>query len=145
MKKIAIFFGIIVIAIVAISYKMIEYQKRQEEIKKANEFYEDYLDREITGTALLTIMNKAVDNNEKNSVEKDKNEKYINNENNSINIDIKMLDRNRTLNMEKILKKEMNDFVTYYGDITFKCTKIEYHEKTSKIKYMLFEQITAPK
>lgn len=145
MKKIAIFFTIIIILIVGLSYMIIDYKNKQEEIKTQNKFYEDYLNREITGTALLTVMNKAVDSNIKNEVKQDEEEKYINNGNNSINIDVKMIDRNKTFNMERILKREMSEFVSFYGDIIFKCTKIEYHEETGRVKYLLFEQITAPK
>lgn len=36
----------------------------------------------------------------------------------------------------------MDKFVQYYGQITFKCTKIEYHKTTKKVKYMYIEQIT---
>ena len=34
----------------------------------------------------------------------------------------------------------MSEFVKYYGQIDFKCVKIEHNLK-NKIKYMLFEQI----
>ena len=36
----------------------------------------------------------------------------------------------------------MDKFVQYYNQIKFKCTKIEYHKSTDKVKYMLIEQIT---
>ena len=53
-----------------------------------------------------------------------------------------MLDTDETYNMETIYKGGMDKFVQYYGSIKFKCTKIEYHNKTQKVKYMLIEQIT---
>ena len=36
----------------------------------------------------------------------------------------------------------MENFIQYYNQIKFKCTIIEYHKDTNKVKYMLFEQIT---
>ena len=51
-----------------------------------------YLNKLITGRELTTVINKAVDNNEKNKVSKDKNGFYLDDNENSINIDVKILD-----------------------------------------------------
>ncbi|MBR0350884.1 MAG: hypothetical protein IJH76_03585 [Clostridia bacterium] len=142
MKKLAIFFVIIIIIVVGVAYLVIDYQNKQNKIKKENQFFESYIGKEISGTELATIINKATDNNFKNEVELDEKNNYINNDNNSIKIDIKMLDNDRTYSMETIYNNKIQNFVSYYGIITFKCTKVEYHESTGKIKYMLFEQIT---
>lgn len=141
MKKITIFFIIVIITVVAISYMFINYKNNQSEIKKENKIYEEYLNKEKIGTEVATIINKAMDSNYKNDVEKDNDGNYINNENNSINIDFKMLDNDKTYRMEAIFKGGISNFTDYYRDIKFKCMKIEYH-KTGRIKYMLFEQIT---
>ena len=125
MKKIAIFFLIIIIIIVGISYMYLNYKVKYNEAQKANMEFESYYDQNIMGTDLTTVINKAVDNNKINEVKQDNKGRYINNDENSINIDIKML-----------------KFVQYYGTIQFKCTKIDYHKTTNKVKYMLFEQIT---
>lgn len=143
MKKIAIFFLIIIIIIVGISYMYLNYKANYNQAKRENMQFESYYNQEIYGSDLATIINKAVDNNETNEIEKDNKGKYINNDNNSINIDIKMLDDDGTIyNMEKIYNGGTTAFVQYYGQIKFKCTKIDYHQKTNKVKYMLFEQIT---
>lgn len=141
MKKITIFFIIVIIIVVAISYMYINYKNNQSEIKKENKIYEEYLNKEKKGTEVATIINKAMDSNYRNDVAKDKNGYYINNENNSINIDFKMLDNDKIYKMEAIFKGGISTFTDYYRDIKFKCMKIEYH-KTGRIKYMLFEQIT---
>lgn len=143
MKKLAIFFLGIVIIVVGISYMYLNYKSSYNEAKRENMQFESYYNEEIYGTDLATIINKAVDNNETNEVQKDNKGKYINNDNNSINIDIKMLDDDGTIyNIEKIYNGGTSTFVQYYSQIKFKCTKIEYHQKTNKVKYMLFEQIT---
>ena len=105
--------------------------------------FENYLNKEIYGSDLSTIINRAVDNNEKNLVQKDNKGVYLNNDNNSINIDVKMIDNESTYKMEKFYRKGMQNFINYYSNIKFKCTKIEYHHNTKKVKYMLFEQITS--
>ena len=43
--------------------------------------------------------------------------------------------------MEALYSGGMDKFVQYYGEIKFKCTKLEYHKTTSRVKYMLFEQL----
>ena len=142
MKKIAIFFGIIVFIVVAMFGIYLNYKNNYNKIQKENRQFESYYNEETYGTNLASIINKAIDSNTKNNIEKDKNGKYIENDTNSINIDIKMIDNDKTYNMEKIYKGGISTFTSYYSQIKFKCTKIDYHKNTGKIKYMLFEQIT---
>lgn len=112
------------------------------EAQRENMKFESYVGQEIYGTELVTIMNKAIDNNQMNEVQKDDKGKYRNNDYNSIQIDIKMLDNEKTYPMETLYSGGMDKFVLYYSEIKFKCTNLEYHEDTNKVKYMLFEQIT---
>lgn len=142
MKKLAIFFLVIIIIIVGISYMYLNYKAQINTAQRENRQLESYNGQEIYGTELTTIINKAFDNNTKNEIEKDGKGKYINNDQNSIQIDIKMLDNEKTYSMENIYNSGMDKFVQYYSEIKFKCTNIEYHKTTKKIKYMLFEQIT---
>ena len=142
MKKLALFFLIVVIIVTGISYMYLNYKANYNEAQKQNKRFESYLGQEIYGSELTTIINKAVDNNENNEVEKDNKGNYINNENNSIQIDINIIDNEKTYKMVMLYQGGMDKFVIYYGEIKFKCTKLEYHSKTNKVKYMLFEQIT---
>lgn len=142
MKKIAIFFVIIIFIVVTMFYLFINYQNNYNEIQKENKEFKDFYHQETYGTNLATLINKAVDSNTKNNIEKDKNGMYIENDTNSIKIDIKMLDNEKTYHMEKIYMGGISTFTLYYAQIKFKCVQIDYHEKTGRIKYMLFEQIT---
>lgn len=142
MKKLAIFFLIVIIIVVGISYIYLNYKANYYEVKKENSELESYYNKEFYGVDVVTIVNKAVNNNTINEVEKDKNNKYIKNDTNSIKIDLKMLDNDKTYDMETIYAGGMDTFLKYYNEIKFKCTKIEYHQKTGKISYMLIEQIT---
>lgn len=142
MKKIAIFFFIIIAIIVGISYFYISYKIEYNQIKQENIQFENYYNKEIYGTELTTIINKAIDRNTINEIDKDKKGFYIDNNENSIHIDIKIIDNDTIYKMETLYQGEMKRFVEYYGQVKFKCTKIEYHNSTNKIKYLLFEQIT---
>lgn len=142
MKKIAIFLFIIIGIVSTISYIYLNNINIYNNAQKENIKFEIYKDKEITGTELASLINRTVDSNSRNEVEKDRTGKYLDNENNSINIDIKFIDDDVTYNIEKIYNKGTNNFLMYYKDIKFKCMNVQYHNKTKQVKYMLFEQIT---
>lgn len=142
MKKIAIFILIIIAIVSTVSYLYLSSINTYRNAQKENAKFEIYLNNEITGTEITTLINKAIDQNKKNEIEKDNKGKYIENDENSLNIDIKFIDDDVTYNMEKIFDRGMENFLTYYRNISFKCSEVQYHEKTNKIKYMLFEQTT---
>ena len=142
MKKIAIFFLIIIIIVVGMSYLYLNYKASYNQAKQKNKQFESYYNEDVYGTDLVTVINKAVDNNLSNEVEKNQKGFFQNNKINSINIDIKIIDNDTVYKMETIYNSGIDNFVQYYGQIKFKCTKIEYHKDTGKIKYLLFEQIT---
>ena len=129
MKKIAIFFIITILIVCAIFAMYISYKANYNMSKKSNLAFEKYLNEEVYGTDLATVINRAVDRNEKND------ENYI-------NIEIKMLDDDSVYKMEKFYNVGIQNFINYYGNIKFKCTDIEYHSATNQVKYLLFEQTT---
>ena len=142
MKKIVIFFVIVIIIICGISYLYLNYKAEFNMTKKANLEFEKYLNEEVYGTDLATIINRAVDNNEKNEVQKNNKAIYLDNDTSSISIEIKMSDNDTIYQMETIYNNGVQNFINYYGNIKFKCIEIKYHNSTNKVKYMLFEQIT---
>ena len=117
-------------------------QSKLQYIKKANLEFENYLNVEVSGTDLVTVMNRAIDSNEKNEVEKNNKGIYKDNEKNSISIEVKITDNDTIYQMETFDKSGMQKFLANYGSIKFKCTSIEYHQSTKKVKHMLFEQIS---
>ena len=143
MKKVAIFFIIIILIICAIFAMYISYKANYNISKKSNLSFEKYLNEEVYGSELATVINRAIDRNEKNEVEKNNKGIYQNNDTNSINIEIKMLDDDTIYQMETFYRGGIQNFINYYGNIKFKCVDIKYHSSTNQVKYMLFEQITS--
>ncbi len=142
MKKIAIFFAIIIILVCGISYIYLNYKANYNTSKKANLEFERYLNEEVYGVDLATIINRAIDNNQKNEVQRNNKGIYQNNDTNSISMEIKMIDNDTIYQMETIYNGGIQNFVNYYGNIQFKCVEIKYHNSTNKVRYLLFEQIT---
>lgn len=142
MKKIIIFCSIVLVIVATVWFNYMNYKSNYNSTLKENLEFEKLYQKEIYGTDLTTIINKVINSNEKNNVEITKEKKYINNDINSINIDIKMVDTDSTYSMETLYNGGMEKFIEYYGNIQFKCTQIDYHKSTKKVKYLLFEQIS---
>lgn len=142
MKKFIIFLVIILIIIATISYMYLNYKASYNIAQKENYQFESYYNQEIYGPDVATVINKAIDKNTNNNITKDKRGNFIENNTNSIKIDIKFIDDDKIHCMEEIFNKGIGTFMQYYSQIKFKCTKIDYHKSSKKVKYMLFEQIT---
>ena len=142
MKKIFIFLMVILVIVFVIGFKYTSYKNEYNIIQNENAEFDQYKDKEVYGLTVGTIINKAVDKNTKNKIEKDNNGNFIQNDENSIKVEVHMTesDKEYELQMEQIYNSGTEQFVQYYGNIKFKCSKIEYHEKTGRIKYILFEQ-----
>lgn len=52
---------------------LINIQTEKNSIKNENSEFEKYINKEIIGTDLATLISKAIDRNEKNGIQKDKN------------------------------------------------------------------------
>ena len=142
MNKFVVFLVIIFIILCGITYMYNNVRANNNNTYRENMLYEKYLNKEIYGSTLVSIINRAVDSNERNEVEKDKKNFYVENNKNSIKIDIRITDNDTIYNMETFYNSSMDNFIKFYNKIKFKCIDIKYHTATGKIKYILFEQIT---
>ena len=132
-------FLIIVLSFWALS---INNKKNNANLKKYNYEYEKYLNKTITGTELATLMNKAINQNEINKIKQDKQKHYIENDKDSIKIEIKITLTGKTYPMEEFYNNDTNEFVKYFSEIQFHCVDVEYHKKTGKVGKLKFEQIS---
>ena len=141
MKKVIIFLVTIVIIVCIIAFQYNSYKRNQNSISSENAEFEKYINNEIYGIDLATIINKSIDKNEKNKILKDEKGFFIQNDENSIEVEIHIKENDTTYKMEQIYKQGTEQFVQFFINEKFKCSKVEYHKKTDRIKYMLFEQI----
>ena len=103
MKKIAIFFIIVIAIVSTVTYIYLNQVANYRTTQKENAKIAVNKEKEMTGSELATIMNKVLDTNAKNKIQKDEEGKYIDNGENSINIDIIFIDNDVIYNIEKIL------------------------------------------
>lgn len=83
-QKLIVIISIFLIIIFGITYYIYNQNLINEKAFKNNKELESYTKNEITGTELVTLINKAIDINETKAVKKDNNLKYIEDSTNSI-------------------------------------------------------------
>ena len=141
-KTIAYIVSIVIIICVLITSKLYENKQYLVEIKKFNAKYEKYIKNDIIGTEVASVINQAVDDNEYERIKKDENGKYIQNDETSVNIEVKITEfkEEQIYTMETLYNGGITQFVKFYGQIPFKAVKVEYNNN-KRIKYILFEQV----
>ncbi len=141
MKKIVFILIIIVLIVIStVSFSVFKYNENIRLKENENREYEAYINKEITGAQVATLINKAIDSNRRNGI-KLQDWKYVDNEENSIRIEVKFKELEKIISMETIFNNETENFVANYSGIKFKSIQINYHEKTQKISYIKFEQV----
>lgn len=140
MKKIVLIF-VIIIAILS-SFCYIYSQKKITKNKKIASYdkYQKLLDTEIPGTDLASLINESIDKNKTNEVNSE-NGLYIENDDNSMIIEIKFIESDNPIRGEKIYLNGIDRFIELYGSSNFKCTKVDFHKKNYEIKYLYFEEM----
>lgn len=142
MKKsfiIIIIIFIIIMSTLAIVFK--EAEQNERILKRDNYDYEQYLGKRIYGTDVTTVINKAIDNNEKHSIQKDEDGMYINDNKYCIKVELNMITVEKTFQMEQLYKAGIVEFVKNFNIIVFECTSIEYHEQTGRVSKIVFSQL----
>ena len=130
-------FFVIIIIILVVNYN--NFQKKQMEIQKFNKIFEQYNAEDLNGLDITTVINKAIDNNEKYQIAKDEKGIYIADNEKSVKIYITMIINEKTYPMEKLNALGMESFIEYFGAVSFKCTDIKYHSKNGRVSEMTFE------
>ena len=116
------------------------YRQTQANIAQYNKQYESWYNKPILGTDFISIINKTIDNNEKNDIQKDENNIYIEDNKKSVKIYVKFLESDNIFDMEAISNNGIENFIQNYATFSFKCTKIDYH-KNGNVKSLFFEEI----
>lgn len=140
-KNIIYIFIIFSIIAIYVTGKVVNFRESNLQIKRLNKEYEQYLNKEIYGTDIITIINTAIDNNKKLKIEKNNENNYIDNETTSIKIYIKMLDTEEKYSMEIIEKVGISSFIDNFNTIKFKSSEVKYHKKTGQIAEITFEEL----
>ena len=113
-KTILTIICIVIVILSILGNKYLNYKDQKRQIDEDNLEYEIYLNKDVSGRDLATTVNRAVDNNEKNKVSKDDFGFYVQNDINSVLIEIKISDNDTTYKMETLYNGGMATFIQYY-------------------------------
>ena len=142
MKKALFIIFILFLCIILVLFVLLRnIQAQDREVKKFNLEYEQYINKEIYGTEIATIINKAVNNNEKYEIEKGNDGLYINDNKYAIKIEIYISINDTTYPMETIYNHHTEQFVQNFNSDLFKADEIKYHSETGRIAKIVFKQI----
>lgn len=143
MKKVLIILLTVFIILAVSIYTVYSYRVKMISQQKLNKEYEEYYNIQILGTELISIINRTIDINNKNQIGRDENNYYIDNGKDSIEIYIRFIYKSeiKEVKMEDIEKMSTETFIKMYSTASFKCTNIEYHEKTNRVKSLTFEEL----
>ena len=103
-KTIIIIFAFVIIVLALFVGWYNEALAEKRIVATYNSEYEQYTEQTINGVDLTTVINKAMDNNEKYSLEKDENDLYINDNENYIEVYIKLNEEGEDFPMESFYK-----------------------------------------
>lgn len=142
MKKTIIVLICIFIAIIISLYTY--YQSTQsalQGVKKFNYQFEQYFDKEIYGADVVTIMSKAIDNNNKYDIARNEENKFIEDNKYCLKVMIKFKDVDQTFDMESIEKAGIEGFMQNFSKSTFKVVEHDYNEDSKRIGKIVIEEI----
>lgn len=148
MKK-GLFFLLFIIAIilVIITIKLSDNKIKKNDIAKYNAEFEKYQDKTLYGADVMTIINKAIDNNKNYEVEKDSEGYYIENDTNSLKIELILLstdEKGQVIEvkhqMETLEKAGLDGFISSFSLTAFEITNIEYNS-IGRISKILVKQL----
>lgn len=142
-NKFLIVLVVLILLTVYAGYMIYQYRSDIVSSQKISKEYESYYNLEMLGTEVISIINRTIDIDTKEDVPKDENGYFIDNQKDSIRIYIKFVykDEQKIIPMEDIEKSTSEAFIRNYGAASFKCTDIQYHEKTKNVKNLTFEEI----
>ena len=141
MKKYLKFFIIIIAILFLICFNYIKYKISKNRRISFNMYFINNYEKEISGTEMASIINKYINENENNSILKDENGLYIDDKENYIEIQIKFKDNENTIKFEKIYNAGVSKFVDLYSDAKFKLKKVEFHNKSNRVKIAYYEEV----
>lgn len=140
-KKLVLMLTVFLVIIAIITINIKAKQDDEKALKQFNQQYEQYLNKQVYGTEVTTVINKAIENNKKYNIQEDEQGMYITDNKYCIKVELNMITVEKTYQMEQLYKAGLTEFVKNFNVITFECTNIEYHKETGRVSKIIFTQL----
>ena len=140
-KNLIIMLILFVIILGAATIWIVDLQQTEKQVLQFNKTFEDYKDKISLGSEVATLINKAIDNNEKKQINKNNKGIYQDDGKYSVQVFVKLEKDGDLFSMERINALKITEFVKNFSLQDFKCTGIEYHKETKRVSKIYFEAI----
>ena len=140
-KNLIIMLILFVIILGAATIWIVDLQQTEKQVLQFNKTFEDYKDKISLGSEVATLINKAIDNNEKEQINKNDKGIYQDDGKYSVQVFIRLEKDGDLFSMERINALKITEFVKNFSLQDFKCTGIEYHKETKRVSKIYFEAI----
>jgi len=148
MKKSIIFILLLfTIIIVVIVINISNNKMKTAEVANFNKQFEKYKDETLYGADILTIINKAIDNNEEYKVPRNEKGNYNSDNIYAVKVELILLTKDDEGNikevthpMEALEKAGLDGFISSFSLTAFKCEKLEYN-KARRVSKIIVKQI----
>lgn len=134
---------IIIIVLINVSNNRI----KKNAVSNFNMEFEKYKGKTLYGADVLSIINKAIDNNTQNEIKRDEKGKYIEDDSNSIKVDLILLSQDDEGNirelkypMETLEKAGLDMFIASFSITEFNLENIEYNS-IGRVSRILVKQL----
>lgn len=145
MKKTLVLILVVVIVIICIVFaNYIDFSKRKVEIETFNKEFLAYENSNIQINTIITLMNKAIEENRQNGLQQDENQIFQENDTNSIKLYLELKSSNAVIPMEELIlneKARRERVGLAFSDLLFNITNVEYHQKSGQVKKIVFTAI----
>lgn len=133
---------ILIVIVIIITVKISDNAKKVNDISKFNEQFEAiYKDKIVYGADVLTIINKAIDNNNTYKIEKDINGYYIDDDKHCFKVELVLLMTSEDgelkevkYPMETLEKAGLDGFISSFSLTKFECTSSIYNSERKNCK-----------
>ena len=136
---------ILILAVVLIG--VANNREKINEISQFNSLFEKYKGQTLYGADVLTIINKAIDNNKTYAIAQDNKGYFIDDGKFTLKVELILLAKNEeekivenTYQMEDIERVGLTEFISSFGLTNFKCENIEYNSENRVNKIALKQQ-----
>ena len=140
-KNLIIMLILFVIILGAATIWIVYLQQTEKQVRQFNKTFEDYNDKISLGSEVATLINKAIDNNEKKQINKNDKGIYQDDGKYSVQVFVRLEKDGDLFSMERINALKITEFVKNFSLQDFKCTGIEYHKETKRVSKIYFEAI----
>lgn len=148
-KNILIILSIFVVILLIITTIFIVQLKSMKNIKgthdKEMEFFLQFENKKFDVDDFISIMNKAIDNNERHNVKLNKENEYEEDGKYSIKVFLRLDDKEKLIPMEYLMFSEnggSRNIERMFSDISYKYEEIKYYENSTRIKEIIIYGFT---